>query len=413
MIIDLLLLLICILGSGFSSGSEIALVTASRTRFQRLASDGVRGANRTLGLIEEKHETLAVILIATNVFNISCGAIGTVIFQEWIGSMGPVVATVVITSVLLVISEIVPKALFLYHADNILVRTSIYWKFLAWFCKPITVPIDVVTKVLSRVLGNEDIGPYSATRDEIKLLLEESAESGGLKQYEQEMLESTLNYATTIVREVMVPISEVALLAETAATDELLDLVREHGHTRIPVYRGRIDQIVGFLNIFDVFYDKQRKTYIRPYIRPARLVPETKQIDELFLEMQRQSESLAVAVNEFGACFGIVTLEDIMEEIFGELVDEHEDLKPEIQKKGPGWFHVDGRADIDDLRYQTGIEIDKVGFETVAGYVLYRFGKIPQKGESFEDGDLSVKVLEADRYSVKSVEMVRKESEED
>ncbi|MBW2318769.1 MAG: HlyC/CorC family transporter [Deltaproteobacteria bacterium] len=380
MIFDLLLLLICILGSGFSSGSEIALVTASRTRFQRLASDGVRGANRTLGLIEEKHETLAVILIATNVFNISCGAIGTVIFQEWIGSMGPVVATVVITSVLLVISEIVPKALFLYHADNILVRTSIYWK-------SITAPIDVVTKVLSRVLGNEDIGPYSATRDEIKLLLEESAESGGLKQYEQEMLESTLNYA--------------------------LDLVREHGHTRIPVYRGRIDQIVGFLNIFDVFYDKQRKTYIRPYIRPARLVPETKQIDELFLEMQRQSESLAVAVNEFGACFGIVTLEDIMEEIFGELVDEHEDLKPEIQEKGPGWFHVDGRADIDDLRYQTGIEIDKAGFETVAGYVLYRFGKIPQKGESFDDGDLSVKVLEADRYSVKSVEMVRRESEED
>ena len=412
MVVDLILLFVCIIGSGFSSGSEIALVTASRSRIQRLASDGVRSANRALGLIEKKNQTLAVILIATNVFNISCGAIGAVIFQEWIGSTGPVVATVVITSVLLVISEIVPKALFLYHADNVLVRASIYWKYLAWICKPITTPIDIVTKAISRFLGNEDKNPYSATRDEIKLVLEESAESGGLKQHEQEMLESTLHYATTIAREVMVPVSEVALLSETASTDELMDLVRGEGHTRIPVYRERIDQIIGFVNIFDLFYDKQRKTYIRSYIRHAGLVPETKRIDELFLEMQRQRESIAVVVNEFGACFGIVTLEDIMEEIFGELADEHEDLKPEIQKKGPGWFHVDGMADIDDLRYQTGIEIDKAGFETVAGYVLYRFGKIPREGESFDDGDLSVKVLEVDRYSVKSVEMVKKESEE-
>ena len=250
------------------------------------------------------------------------------------------------------------------------------------------------------------------TRDEIKLAIEESFESGGLRQHQQEMLESALNYATTIVREVMVPISEVALVPETAHTGQLLDLVREQGHTRIPVYRDRVDQIVGLVNVFDAFYDQHRKTFIRPYMRPARLVPDTKQIDELFVEMQRGRESLAVVVNEFGACIGIVALEDMIEEIFGELADEHEDATPEIQRKSSNQFRVSGRTDIDDLNDETGIVIPKAGFETVAGYVLYRLGRIPRKGETFTDGDLTVRVLEAGRYSVKVVEFIKNEAED-
>jgi len=128
------------------------------------------------------------------------------------------------------------------------------------------------------------------------------------------------------------------------------------------------------------------------------------------LEMQRERESIAVVVNEFGACFGIVTLEDIMEEIFGELADEHEEVTPEIQKKGPGHFRVSGMTDIDDLKDEAGLAIAKEGFETVGGYVLQRLGRIPRKGESFDDGGFTVQVVEADRYSVKTVEFIRKET---
>ena len=209
----------------------------------------------------------------------------------------------------------------------------------------------------------------------------------------------------------MVPISEVALLLETAQTRELIALARQLGHTRIPVYRERVDQIVGLVNVFDVVYEKHKKTFIRPYMRPARLVPDTKGIDELFLEMQRARESLAVVVNEFGACIGIVALEDIIEEIFGELSDEHEDATPEIQKKGPGRFRVSARTDIDDFNDETGLAIHKVGFETVGGYVLHRLGRIPRKGETFTDGDLTVHVIEADRYGVKTVELIQREPE--
>ena len=143
-------------------------------------------------------------------------------------------------------------------------------------------------------------------------------------------------------------------------------------------------------------------------MRPARLVPDTKGIDKLFVEMQRARESLAVAVNEFGACIGIVTLEDIIEEIFGEISDEHEDASPEIEEKGPGQFRVSARTNVDDLNDEAGFSIRKAGFETVGGYVLHRLGHIPRKGETFTDGNLTVEIIEADRYGVKVVEFVRK-----
>lgn len=410
MMLELVLLLFCVLGSAFGSGSETALVSASRTRIQHLASKGVRNARLALGILNQRERILAATLTVTNVFNIAGAAIATVSFQRWIGSLAPIAAIAVMTCVFLVVSEIVPKAYFRHHADQMLVKAAVLWKVLSWILAPITFPVQVLTNSVFRLFGSRPKSLYT-TREEIKLVLEESAETGGLGRHEQEMLESTLDYATTIVREVMVPISEVALLLETARSEELISLVRMQPYTRIPVYRERVDQIVGLVNVFDVLYDKQRKTFLLPYVRPARLVPDTKGIDKLFLEMQRARESLAVVVNEFGACIGIVTLEDIIEEIFGELADEHEDATPEIQKKGPGCFQVSARTDIDDLNDETGFAIPKVGFETVGGYVLHRLGRIPRKGETFTDGDLDVHVIEADRYGVKMVELTRKEPE--
>lgn len=410
MTLELVMLLLCILGSGFASGSETALVSASQTRLKHMASAGVRRASLALEILGKREQILTATLVVTNLFNIAGGAIATVSFQRWVGSLAPIAATVVMTSILLVMSEIVPKAYFRHHADGMLVKSGAAWRILSWVLAPITLPVQILTNLVFRLFRSRPRSLYT-TREEIKLILEESVEKGGLGRHEQEMLESTLDYATTIVREVMVPISELALLSETAKTGELIAVARECGYTRIPVYRERVDQIVGLVHVFDVLYDKQRKTFIRPYVRPARLVPDTKGIDELFLEMQRARESLSVVVNEFGACIGIVALEDIIEEIFGELSDEHEDATPEIQKKGPGRFRVSARTDIDDLSDETGLAIRKVGFETVGGYVLHRLGRIPRQGETFADGELTVHVLEADRYGVKTVELIRREPE--
>jgi CBS domain containing-hemolysin-like protein len=174
------------------------------------------------------------------------------------------------------------------------------------------------------------------------------------------------------------------------------------------VYRDRVDQIVGLCNVFDVLYDRSSKIFLRSYLRPVRLVPDTKPIDVLFVEMQAAHENLVVVVNEFGACIGIVSIEDIIEEIFGDIADEHEALTPEIRTLGEGHVRVSGLAAIYDLNEETGWELPAEGFQTVAGYVLWRLGRIPRRGEHFTDGDLFVRVVDADRYAVKVVEILQR-----
>ncbi|MFW6120922.1 MAG: hemolysin family protein [Petrotogales bacterium] len=407
--IDFILLLICIIGSGFSSGSETALVSASRTRIQHLASKGQKSASSALEIIKQKEKILAVTLVVTNIFNISGGAIATMILTRSIGTFGPIIATIIMTSVLLVLSEIVPKTYFFHYSNKILIKTSKFWKYVSLIFIPITYPVVLLKKIMHRILKSPDKSDYSVTRDEIKLIIKESAEGGTIWKQQHEMLESALNYIQKKAREVMLPISEVALIPEVSTVEEFLSVVREQGHTRIPVYRERVDRIIGLVNVFDIFFDKHKKKHIHSYTRKAKLVPETKRVNQLFIEMQKEYESLAIVVNEFGACIGIITIEDIIEEIFGELVDEHEEPTFDIQKKETGRYIVDGRTDIDNLKQKTGISIKKRGFETVGGYVLYKLGRIPQKDETFTDANLKVKILEADLYRVKSIELQKKE----
>jgi len=381
-------------------------VSASRLRLKRFRTDGRRGAALALSLLDERDRTLAVTLMATNAFNISAGAIATAMLQDVLGpSWGPLVATVCATGVLLILSEIVPKAYFRHHADAMLIRTAASWRGLSVLLLPFTYPGHLLTQLFYRLLKREPRS-FFTTREEIKLVLEESAEQGGLREHEQEMLESALEYSETTSREVMVPIGEVALLREGASTEEFLALVRERGYTRVPLYREeRVDQIAGLVNVFDVLYDPEPKTFVRAYMRPARLVPDSKPIDVLFLEMQRERENLVVVINEFGSCIGVVSTEDIVEEIFGELSDEHEDATPEIRRLGPAYYRVSARADLDDLNDETGWGIVEGDYQTVGGWVLHQLGRVPRKGELFSAGRLRVRVIDADRYSVRMVEI--------
>lgn len=398
------LLLVAVVGSAFASGSETALVSASRLRLTHLQGEGRRGATMALGLVQERDRILAVTLIATNVFNITGGAVATEVCERFIGPLGSLVATVGMTCIFLVLSEIVPKVYFRFHAERMMVASAPIWRGLAWLVAPITYPTAALANLLFRLFRKEPRSLFT-TREEIRLMVEESAEHGGLTRQEQEMLESTLDYAETTALEVMVPISEVVLIDEAARTSLLLDRIREKGFTRLPVYRERVDQIVGLVNAYDVLYDTEPKTFIRTYMREIRLVPDTKRIQDLFVEMQRRRERLVAVVNEFGACIGVVSIEDILEEIFGELSDEHEDATPEVRALGGGRFRVSSRVDLDDLHEETGVKLPKGRYQTLGGYVLNRLGRIPKTGEVFHDERVHIRVVEADRYGIRVLEV--------
>ena len=408
---SIFLLFVAVVGSAFASGSETALVSASRLKLTHLQGEGRRGATLALGLVHDRDRILAVTLIATNVFNITGGAVATVLFEELIGPLGSVTATVVMTCVFLVLSEIVPKVYFRHHADRMLVASAPIWRALAWLFAPITYPTQLLANLIFRLFHKEPRSLFTS-REEIKMMVEESAEEGGLRPHEQEMLESTLDYAETTALEVMVPISEVVLIDEAARTSLLLDRLRERGFTRLPVYRERVDQIVGLVNAYDVLYDEEPKTFIRTYMREIRLVPDTKRIQDLFVEMQRRRERLVAVVNEFGACIGVVSIEDILEEIFGEFQDEHEDATPEVRDLGGGRYRVSARIDLGDLEDETGVKLEEGRYQTLGGYVMHRLGRIPKMGEVYHDRVAHIRIVEADRYGIRTLEISAKEKKE-
>jgi CBS domain containing-hemolysin-like protein len=404
MTLELWLLAICVIGSSISSGSETALVSASRIRIANLRSERPRRAAAAMHLLDHREQILIATLVVTNVLNIAAGAMATHALEQRVGSFGPLVATIVMTAVLLILSEITPKAFFRHHAEHMLLLFAPMWRIVAWIVAPVGVPIQFIFRLFGRDEEAQSTG-LLVNKEAVRIMLEESRDEGPLDDHEQEWLQSTLDYSETIAVEVMVPIAEVAMVEESATTDGVLELVRERGYTRIPIYRGRVDQIVGLVNVYDILFDGDRKSFVRVYMRPARLVPDTKPIGDLFLEMQRARESLVVVVNEFGACIGVLSTEDIIEEIFGELSDEHEDDTPEIHELGPGHYRVNALSNVDDLNSEAGWSLPKTNFQSVGGYVLYRLGRIPRQGERFVDGNLEVRVVAADRFGVKQVEI--------
>ena len=220
------------------------------------------------------------------------------------------------------------------------------------------------------------------------------------------MLRSALDFAETSVREVMVAMPEAVAIERESSCDLLRALVRRYGFTRLPVYERRIDKVIGLVNVFDLLFDPEPAESIGKYIREAPLVPETKRIERLLTELQRDRQTMAVVVSEFGSCVGIVTLEDIVEEIFGELVEEHEVSARKLRRMGPLTWMVDAQTDIDDVNEELGVELPKGRYDTVNGFILRRLGRIPSEGESFEYHGMEFRVVDAHRYGVRMVMLV-------
>jgi putative hemolysin len=219
------------------------------------------------------------------------------------------------------------------------------------------------------------------------------------------MLQSILDFAHTTTREVMVPMPLVVAIERTDSIDMLRALVRRRGVTRVPVYDRRVDRIVGVVQIFDALLAPEGVDTVEATMRPITLVPETKRIDRLMVEMQRRGESMVVVVNEFGSCTGIVTMEDIVEEIVGEMADEHEVGVKRIRRLDEGVYMVDALTDVDDVNEELALELPKLRYDTIGGLVMRRLGRIPREGDRFELSGTAFEVVEVYPYGVRTVKL--------
>ncbi len=398
---------VCAIAEAFFSGSEMAVVSANRTLLRRKAAEGDRAAQLTLSFIAEPQRLLATTLLGTNVSVVVSTTVVTLAFlsrsyHEWN-------AVLVLSPTLLVLGEIVPKTLFQQHADRWVTRVIYPLRWFAALFTPAVYVLGRVTTLVTRALKVEGRRAL-VTREELRLLLEASENGQGtptaIPEAERSMITNVLDFGDTTVYDVMVPLSEVTALPEDATIEEAITEITDKQHTRIPIYRERVDQIVGVLHAYDVLAAEVAGKHgtAAELARPPIYVPEAKPTVDLLVELQRAGQQLSVVVDEYGGATGICTIEDILEEIVGEIEDEYDRGPSPIRLEGPGLWRVLAKTSIAQVNETMKIHLPEgEDYETIAGLILDRLKRIPREGETLRLGPVTITIIGASDRAIEEV----------
>jgi len=412
MIEDILLLLLfiaCLVFSAFFSSSEVALISITRAKVRTLLNEGKKGSKALSSLKEKPNRFLIAILIGNNVVNVAAAAIATAVTISIFGDIGVGIATGVVVLLLLFFGEIGPKIYAARHTEQFALAVA---KPVLIFSRILSPVIWVIEKITGRFGASAAIGETMVTEEEIKEWIEVGKEEGTIEQEEREMLYSVLEFGDTLTREIMTPRVDVALIEDVKTLEEAMQLFNETGFSRIPVYHDSVDNIIGILNIKDVFstvFSGKRNVHIKELMYDPFFVPETKKIDDLLKELQVRKVQIAIVLDEYGSFGGIVTVEDILEELVGDILDEFDREEPEIQKIGEGTYLVDAKIWVDDLNDELDISLPvHESYETIGGLLIDRLGHIPHPGESVHipESHVSLVVMQMLSRRVVKIKMI-------
>jgi putative hemolysin len=411
-LLSILLFLLCVTGLAIFEGVEIALVASDRIRLRAAPASRRLGADIALDLLKRRDSVLVTLLVGSTLASSAAAAMATSLVENLLGMSvrSTLLATVIITVILLVFGQVLPKSFAQAHTESVLIKAARPLLAFDLLLLPATAGAGAVVKIMLRILrqGRRDF----VTREEMRVLVRDVRVDSATHRQEKRMLQSILDFGQTTAREVMVPMPAVVSIEKNSSIDLLRSVVRRRGVTRIPVFDRRVDRVVGLVHVFDVLLSPESGDTVEDYIRPITLVPETKRIDRLMVEMQRRGESMVVVVNEFGSCIGIVTMEDIVEEIMGEMADEHEVGVKRIRPLQAGIYMVDALTDIDDLNEELGLDLPKLRYDTIGGLVMRRLGRIPEEGEKFEVSGVQIEIVEVYPYGVRTVKLTMNPKED-
>jgi len=379
------LFFICLFLSGFFSGSEVALIAITRAKVRTLLAEGTKSAATLARLKENTDHLLITILIGNNVVNVSAATLATAIAIDYFGDAGVGIATGVVVILMLVIGEIGPKTYASKHVEAFALFVSRPILLFEKFLFPLLWTYDRIRQVST---SDEDHQlQQGVTEEEIKEWIDVGEESGAIEENEREMLHSVFRFGDTVAREVMTPRPDVVLIEDSKSLDEALDIFHETGFSRLPVYHDEVDNIIGILNVKDIFraiHSGVPDVVIPDIIHEVYFVPESKKIDELLKELQLKQSHLAIILDEYGVFSGVVSIEDILEELVGDILDEFDIEEDEIQDMGNGTYLIDAQAWVEDINNSIPVPLplEPDNYETVGGLVFTRLGRIPHIGES-------------------------------
>ncbi len=414
MTFEVTLLVLCLFLSGFFSASETALFSISKVKALHIAKDGSRSGRLIMEMKEDSHVLLTTILIGNNLVNIGASALATALAISSFQSNAVGIATGLMTLLILVFGEIFPKS-FANH-NNVLVSRGVIYP-LYWLSK-LFWPLIFILNVIPRLHGRIDTAPETVTEDELMTMVEVVEEEGEIKEEEREYITNIFEFDDTFCSEIMTPRADMFVVDVSEALD--IQRILKTGFSRIPVIEDTIDNIVGILHVKDLFakFHKQvaagedtQYMDLKSIMKKPYFIPESKKLDSLLQAFKTKKSHMAVIVDEHGGVSGIVTLEDVVEEILGEIVDETDHNTPDIvQLKGKKWL-VSGKIDVDDLNKEIDIEIpESVNYDTFSGFFLEQIERIPNPGESIRINNWVITVKDMDGNRIQS--FIIKPSEE-
>lgn len=380
-LLTLILILIFLLMEGFFSGSEIGVVSADQMKLRHDAAKGSRGAKLALEMLKKPEWLLSTTLVGTNIAVVSNTTIVTALMIELFGEQNSWLAIILVAPLIWIFGEIVPKSIFQQRANTITPRAIFLLRLFSYIFYPILTVFTLITRLLTWSSGQKTQNPF-ILREEILTTLQMPVAEGDIQPVEKDMIQRIFSFSETTAYEVMIPLIDVAAIEQGVTCGEAIALAHAEAHIRLLVYAERVDKVVGVLNALELL-DVEPHKPIKSFIRDVRFVPPSKDISELLLDLRKDGDTVAVVVDEFGGAAGLVTMEDIMEEVVEEMEDEYDgDEKPvqwvrKISKKD---YIVSARIEIDSLEEELGIQLPKGKYATLAGFLLEKSGEIPAPG---------------------------------
>jgi len=410
-LIQSIVLLILLIASGFFSASETSLMSLSKIRIRHMKEEGVKGAKLVANLTEDSNKLLSTILVGNNIVNIAATSISTALFTSLIpGASGVAVATALMTVLVLLFGEITPKTIAANNSEKVAIFVSKPIKVIIFILRPVVWVFNLVTGLIFKILGVKDKGtqPY-ITEEELKTMVNVSHEEGVLEIEERQIINNVFQFGDMQAKEAMVQRLDMIAINSEDKYEQIIDIFKSEKLSRMPVYNESIDDIIGILNIKDIIFlsdDEIENFDIKDYIREPFFTYEFKKIAQLLEEMKIEKSQMAIVVDEYGGTSGLITLEDLIEVIVGDIEDEYDEEEEEIQVIKEDEYIVDGSIKITDVNELIGVRLESEEFDSIGGYIIGHLRRLPEENEVIEVDNIKFCIESLDKNRIKKVRIL-------
>lgn len=405
-IIQIIFLIILLAFSAFFSSAETALTTVSKIRIKTLADEGSSNAKILLKIKDNPDKMLSAILIGNNIVNISASSLATVFVQNVFGNWAISIGTGVLTILVLIFGELSPKTAATVHADKLaMIYAKPIWGLIT-LLTPVIFIINILASGVMRILGlKKNVKGNTFTEEELRTIMNVSHEEGVIEKEEREMINNVFDFGDTEAKDVMIPRIDMCMVDVESSYEELINIFRENKYTRLPVYQGSNDNVIGIINIKDlIFYRSGNDFNIQDYLRDAYYTYEYKKLSELMVEMRKDSVNITIVLDEYGAAVGLITIEDLLEEIVGEIRDEYDyDEEDTFKEIGDNTYLVDGQLKLDDVNDHFDLKLASEDYDSLGGFIIGSLDRLPVEGDKVETDSVTLVVDTMDKNRIDKI----------